>query len=103
MNNETGQFGTRRLKKVPKALKKQKPKRREEVKQARFSRKVTDGLIKSISFNNVTLGILRLAIVGLIMMRIWFAFSTNNPYLLAPEAIVPDVLLEIPKVLLAII
>lgn len=75
-----------------------------EVEQ-QYSRKVMDYLGKATGFKIITDGMLNMAIIAVILLRIWFAIYTNNPYLLTPEAVpsqiapeAPLVVPEIPKV-----
>lgn len=65
-----------------------------EVPQTQYSQKIKDFIGKTIGFKTITVGLINLVIVAAMVVRIGFAIYTQNPYLLAPEAIPSKVIPE---------
>lgn len=104
MKNETGKPNTQPTQNATSKMnvsievEETKQKETQEIEQTQYSQKVKDFKGKAIGFKYITEGFRNLAIAIFILVLIGFAIYTNNPFLLAPEAIPQQVLPEVPRV-----
>ena len=82
----------------PKNVTKNVESRKTETRQSRYSQKINDNIGKAIGFRIKTEAALIIIICLVWLIQIYFAVTMNNPHILAPEIIVPQVTPEIPQV-----